>query len=68
MMLQLRHHYTVLCKYLWDFFLQFFSHPEYQYDLYQKLWKVVKICQNYGQNTVGSFFIWTLSFRYNELL
>jgi len=35
----------------------FFSLPEFQYDLCQKL------CQNDGQNTVSRFFIWA---RYSD--
>jgi len=53
---QLRHHYVLSCKYRWDFFLQFFSHPECQDDSCQKLWKVALICQSYGQNTIGPVF------------
>jgi len=52
---QLRHHYVVSCKCWWDI-LQFFSHTDCQDDSRQKLWKVVQICQSYGQNIVGPFF------------
>ena len=52
---QLRHHYVVSCKY-WSDVLQFFSHTDCQDAARQKLWKVVKICRSYGQNTIGPFF------------
>jgi len=52
---QLRHHYVVSCKY-WRDILQFFSHADCQDNSRQKLSKVLKIFQSYGQNTVGPFF------------
>ena len=60
--LQSRHYYVVSCNYWWQI-LQFLSHTDCQDASCQKMWKVVKICRSYGQNTIGTYFPDTV---YNE--